>query len=272
MNRLNSRFAALAGASRKALIPYISAGDPDPEQTVAIMHALVAGGADVIELGIPFSDPAADGEIIQRANERALARGVTLVDVLAMVRQFREQDTHTPVVLMGYLNSFERNGVAHTLALASRAGVDGVIMVDCPVEALPDYRQALDASGILPIMLVAPTTSDARLAHILQAAGGFVYYVSLRGVTGRDAADAGAIREAVEALKAKTRLPVCIGFGIRDGQTARAMTAFADGAVIGSALVQTLHEAALNGEAPAQCAEEFARGIRRALDSDEEQS
>ena len=267
MNRLNTRFAALTAASRKALIPYISAGDPDPAHTVAIMHGLVAGGADVLEIGIPFSDPAADGETIQRANERALARGVTLQDVLGMVREFRAQDSTTPIVLMGYLNSFERNGAAATLKSAGEAGVDGVIMVDCPVEALPDYRQALDEAGVLPILLVAPTTQDARLRAILAQAGGFVYYVSLRGVTGKDAANADAIRAAVEQVKAQTAVPVCIGFGIRDGQTARAMTAFADGAVIGSALVQTLHEAAGRGANLAQAAEDFASTIRRALDN-----
>lgn len=266
MNRLVARFAQLQSASRKALIPYICAGDPDPEQTVAILHALVSGGADVLELGIPFSDPAADGETIQRANERALARGVTLADVLAMVHTFRQNDADTPIVLMGYLNSFERNGFAQTVQRAAQAGVDAVILVDCPIEALPDYRPALDQAGILPILLVAPTTSPARQHAIVQAAGGFLYYVSLRGVTGRDAADADAIQSAVEALKAQTATPVCIGFGIRDGVTARAMTRFADGAVIGSALVQRLHEAAFDGGDLPDSAQAFARDIRRALD------
>lgn len=268
MNRLVSRFAQLAANSRKALIPYICAGDPDPQQTVAILHALVGGGADVLELGIPFSDPAADGETIQRANERALARGVTLGDVLGMVRDFRSTDGETPIVLMGYLNSFERNGFAATVQRAAQAGVDAVILVDCPVEALPDYRAALDETAVLPILLVAPTTSPARQQAILREAGGFLYYVSLRGVTGREAADAQAIQSAVEALKAQTQTPVCVGFGIRDGQTARAMTRFADGAVIGSALVQILHEAAFNGGDLSASAEEFARDIRRALDNE----
>lgn len=268
MNRLDSRFAQLAAASRKALIPYICAGDPDPAQTVAILHGLVAGGADVLELGIPFSDPAADGETIQRANERALARGVTLSDVLAMVAAFRQTDDGTPIVLMGYLNSFERNGFAATIRRAAQAGVDGVILVDCPVEALPDYRAALDDAHILPIQLVAPTTASTRLQAILAQAGGFIYYVSLRGVTGRAAADADAIQSAVEALKTQTDTPVCIGFGIRDGQTARAMTRFADGAVIGSALVQALHEAAFNGGSLPETAAQFARDIRRALDNE----
>ena len=267
MNRLNSRFAALAATARKALVPYVCAGDPDPTQTVDILHALVAGGADVLEIGMPFSDPAADGETIQRANERALARGVTFADVLAMVRTFRERDHDTPLVLMGYLNSFERNGAAATLKKAGEAGVDGVILVDCPVEALADYREALDAAGVLPILLVAPTTQEERLGAILAAAGGFVYYVSLRGVTGREAADANAIQAAVEALKAQTDIPVCIGFGIRDGDTARAMAAFADGAVIGSALVQALHDAAMRGDSLPATAERFAGTIRRALDN-----
>lgn len=268
MNRLTARFARLAAASRKALIPYICAGDPDPDQTVAVLHALVEGGADILEIGIPFSDPAADGETIQRANERALARGVSLNDVLRMSAAFREHDADTPIVLMGYLNSFERNGFAATIGRAAQAGVDGVIMVDCPVEALPDYRGALDHAGILPILLIAPTTGETRVQNIIREAGGFLYYVSLRGVTGRAAADADAIQSAVEALKTQTDTPVCIGFGIRDGQTARAMTRFADGAVIGSALVQALHEAAFNGGSLPETAAQFARDIRRALDNE----
>lgn len=269
MNRLVARFAQLQNSARKALIPYICAGDPDPAQTVAILHGLVAGGADVLELGIPFSDPAADGEIIQRANERALARGVSLNDVLTMVQTFRQTDADTPIVLMGYLNSFERNGFAATIRRAAQAGIDAVILVDCPIEALPDYRTDLDEAGVLPILLVAPTTAAERMQRIVQASGGFLYYVSLRGVTGREAADAAAIQSAVEALKTHTQTPVCIGFGIRDGQTARAMTRFADGAVIGSALVQRLHEAAFNGGDLPAIAAEFARDIRRALDDNE---
>ena len=191
--RLAERFAALKAQGRKALIPYISAGDPDPAQTAAVLHALVAGGADALELGIPFSDPAADGETIQQANERALARGVTFAQTLAIVREFRATDHGTPLILMGYLNSFERAGFARAMADIAAAGGDAVILVDCPVEALADYDADLKTSGITPIMLIAPTTTADRRQHILAHAGGFLYFVSLRGVTGTQEAQADAI-------------------------------------------------------------------------------
>lgn len=268
-NRIEAKFAALAAQGRKALIPYISGGDPDPKQAVAIMQALVAGGADVIELGIPFSDPAADGETIQQANERALARGTTLPDVLAMAAEFRRLDSTTPIILMGYLNSFERRGFAAAMQAAAQSGVDGVILVDCPIEALPDYQAALQASGVSAIQLLAPTTGKQRQTQILAAAQGFIYYVSLRGVTVKQAAQAADIRQAVEAVKTQTAVPVCIGFGIRDGQTARAMAEFADGVIIGSALVARLWQAAEQGQNVAQAAQEFVQSIRNALDSEE---
>lgn len=265
MNRLQQRFQALKDNKRKALIPYMSAGDPDIALTAEIMHALVAGGADVIELGVPFSDPAADGETIQLANERALAKGVDFTAVLAAIEQFRGQDTQTPVVLMGYLNSFERRGFAQSMRLSAEAGVDGVILVDCPVEALPDYRQALDDNGIVPILLVAPTTNPTRLSQILHQAGGFLYFVSLRGVTGKQKAVATEIEATVSSLKAQTDLPVCIGFGIRDATTAQAMAAFADGVVIGSALVARMYEAQQQQQDISQVAREFMASIRHAL-------
>lgn len=265
--RIEQRFSALKAASRKAVIPYVSAGDPMPEKTVSIMQALVAGGADLLELGIPFSDPAADGETIQKANERALAKGVTLKDVLRIVREFRTQDNQTPLILMGYLNSFERHGAADTLMALSKAGADGVILVDCPAEALPDYQAALDAADIAAIQLIAPTTSDVREKKIIQAAEGFIYYVSLRGVTGKQKANADAIREAMAHLESICSLPVCIGFGIRDGKTARAMAEIADGVVIGSALVAKLHEAAEAGANVVQTAKDFMINIRSAIDA-----
>ena len=241
--RLAERFAALKAQGRKALIPYISAGDPDPAQTAAVLHALVAGGADALELGIPFSDPAADGETIQQANERALARGVTFAQTLAIVREFRATDHDTPLILMGYLNSFERAGFARAMADIAAAGGDAVILVDCTVEALADYDADLKTSGITPIMLIAPTTTADRRQHILAHAGGFLYFVSLRGVTGTQEAQADAIAADIRTLKNETDVPVCIGFGIRDGKTARQMAELADGVVIGSALVARLHAA-----------------------------
>lgn len=268
-NRIQSRFTQLHAKSRTALIPYLSGGDPGPELTVPIMHSLVANGADLIELGVPFSDPAADGETIQQANERALARGVTMNDVLAMAAEFRKADNGTPLILMGYLNSFERHGFAETIARVAESGIDGVILVDCPIEALPDYQEELSATGVVPILLLAPTTKGQRQQQILAAGDGFIYYVSLRGVTGKQKAHAEEIEAAVLAVKAQTDLPVCIGFGIRDAQTATAMAAFADGVVIGSALVARLHSAAENKDNVVQAAGEFIHTIRSALDARE---
>lgn len=265
--RLINRFNELAEANRKALIPYISGGDPLPEQTAEVLHALVAGGADVLELGVPFSDPAADGETIQLANERALARGVTLETVLGAVKTFRHKDDSTPLILMGYLNSFERHGFAQTITKVADAGVDAVILVDCPIEALPDYHADLQTADVCAIQLLAPTTGATRRAQILQVAEGFIYYVSLRGVTGKQKADANEIEAAVREVKAATNVPVCIGFGIRDGVTAKAMATFADGVVIGSALVAKLYETAEKGGDVLAAARAFVQNIRDALDS-----
>lgn len=269
MTRLQSCFAQLQAQGRKALIPYISAGDPDPEQAVSILHALVAGGADLLELGIAFSDPAADGETIRCAHERALARGMTLQKTLAVVRDFRTDDKKTPLILMGYLNSFERAGFAAVMTEIQKAGADGVILVDCPVEALPDYAPALKAANIPAIMLITPTTTAKRRAEIITHAAGFIYFVSLRGVTGTQIAAADAIAAEVAAVKAETDLPVCVGFGIRDAKAARTMAEIADGVIIGSALVAKLHQAALQGENLAATAQAFIADIRQHLDAKE---
>lgn len=269
MNRLTACFTKLKTQGRKALIPYLSAGDPDSEQTVAVLHALVAGGANLLELGVAFSDPAADGETIRCAHERALARGMTLQKTLAIVRDFRADDDNTPLILMGYLNSFERAGFGKIMAEMKQAGVDGVILVDCPVEALPDYEQDLTAARMPVIMLITPTTTPKRRQEIIARAAGFIYFVSLRGVTGTQIADAAAITDAVAAVKADTDLPVCIGFGIRNGQTAKQMAAMADGVIIGSALVAKLHRAALQGENLAATAQAFISEIRQHLDAKE---
>jgi tryptophan synthase alpha chain len=265
MSRIGSVFDALAAKGKKALIPYITAGDPQADSTPAIMHALVEGGADVIELGIPFSDPMADGPVIQKASERALARGVGLAKALAMVREFRARDRATPVVLMGYANPIERYGVARFVADAREAGVDGVLVIDYPPEECAEFAQLLREAGIDPIFLVAPTSTDARIAEVAKAARGYVYHVSLKGVTGAGHFDIGAVQQMIPRIKAHVQLPVGVGFGIRDARTARAVADTADAVVIGSALVQLL-ESAGREEAP-RIAGEFIAGIRAALDA-----
>jgi len=265
MSRIGATFDALGARGRKALIPYVTAGDPHAETTPAIMHAMVAAGADVIELGMPFSDPMADGPVVQKASERALARGIGLAKVLAMVREFRARDAKTPVVLMGYANPIERYGSDRFIAAAKDAGVDGVLVVDYPPEECTDFAAQLRAAGIDPIFLVAPTSTDARIASVAGAARGYVYHVSLKGVTGAGHFDIDAVKQMIPRIKAHVRLPIGVGFGIRDGAAARAVGEVADAVVIGSALVQLL-EGAAPDEAP-RIAGEFIAGIRSALDA-----
>ncbi len=237
--RLHATFTRLRADGKKALVPFITTGDPVGTPTVDIMHALVAGGADVIELGMPFSDPAADGETIQKAGERAIAAGFGYRDSLAAVQAFRQTDTDTPVLLMGYLNPAEVHPggfQAFTQALAD-CGADAVILVDLSYESGAAYRRALRRAGVDLINLIAPTTNKTRLGKIVKNAGGFVYYVSMRGVTG-NAGDSGLntdeIKTAVARIGEKTALPVCVGFGINDGQTAKTISQYADGVVVGS--------------------------------------
>ncbi|HSX62984.1 MAG TPA: tryptophan synthase subunit alpha, partial [Tahibacter sp.] len=239
MSRISERFAALRAQHRPGLIPFITAGDPLPEATVAVMHALVESGADLIELGVPFSDPMADGPVIQHANERALAKGVGLTQILGWVREFRTRDAQTPVVLMGYLNPVEIRGVERFAAEAVAAGVDGVLLVDCPVEEIAT-AEPLRAAGLDQIFLAAPTTDDARIERVCAAAQGFLYYVSFTGITGAAHLSTDAVRERVAALRQRARTPVAVGFGVKDAATAAAIAAFADAVVIGSALVDTL--------------------------------
>ena len=265
MSRIAATFDALAARSRKALIPYVTAGDPHADSTAAIMHAMVAAGADVIELGVPFSDPMADGPVVQRASERALAQGVSLRDVLAVVRDFRARDADTPIVLMGYANPIERYGIERFVADAKTAGVDGVIVVDYPPEECVEFAERLRGAAIDPIFLVAPTSTDERIAAVAEVARGFVYHVSLKGVTGAGHFDITAVKDMIPRIKAHVRLPVGVGFGIRDGATARAVADVADAVVIGSALVQLL-EGAPRDDAP-RVAGEFVAGIRSALDA-----
>jgi tryptophan synthase alpha chain len=265
MSRIEQTFAALAAQNRKGLIPFITAGYPDPAYTVQFMHALVAGGADVIELGVPFSDPMADGPVIQRSSERALANGVTLKHVLADVKRFREQDAKTPVVLMGYANPIERMGIDAFATAAAQAGVDGVLTVDYPPEESVEFAERMRAAGIDPIFLLAPTSTDARIAAVGKVASGYVYYVSLKGVTGAANLDVSNIASKIPAIKSQVKLPVGVGFGIRDALTARAVADVADAVVIGSRLVQLLEEVPL--QAAASALTNFVAEIRKALDA-----
>lgn len=248
MNRLETLFADTRAHNRAALIPYITAGDPSPLLTVPLMHRLVDAGADVIELGIPFSDPMADGPVIQRATERALTYKVSLRNVLEMVMDFRRQNQHTPVVLMGYANPIEAMGIAQFAREAASAGVDGVLTVDYPAEEAQPITDALAEYGLANIFLVSPTTPYAREQATLKQASGFIYYVSLRGVTGAALSDLAEVRAKVDSLKAQSSLPVGVGFGIRDAATAQKMAEFADAVVIGSALISTIEAVADQGE------------------------
>ncbi|MEE9927723.1 tryptophan synthase subunit alpha [Microvirgula aerodenitrificans] len=265
MNRIDTRLAAVARDGKKALIPFITAGDPHPSATVGLMHALVRGGADVIELGIPFSDPMADGPVIQLASERALAHGVSLRTVLGLVADFRRDDSTTPVVLMGYLNPIEAMGYEAFATAAAAAGVDGVLTVDCPPEESAEYAEVLKAAGLATVFLIAPTTPLNRVEAVGALASGYVYYVSLKGVTGAATLDPAEVSARVAALRQYIKLPIGVGFGIRDGETARRIGAVADAVVIGSRLVQEI-EAAGPVAAPARL-EALLREIRTALDA-----
>jgi tryptophan synthase alpha chain len=240
MSRIAACFMALSRSGRKALIPYITAGDPNPEVTVPLLHALVDAGADVIELGVPFSDPMADGPVIQQACERALVHHVNLRQVLGMAREFRKKNTTTPLVLMGYLNPVEVMGYDVFAKEAAHAGVDGVLMVDLPPEEGHALVEKLRRQDLDPIYLLAPTTTQARLKKICASASGFVYYVSLKGVTGAATLDISAVAEKVKDIRAFTTLPIGVGFGIRDGASAAAVAAVADAVIVGSALVSRI--------------------------------
>lgn len=266
MNRIDTRFAQLKAANRTGLIPFITAGDPSIESMVPVMHALVAAGADVIELGVPFSDPMADGPVIQLASERALARGVGTAQVFAMVREFRREDADTPVVLMGYLNPVEIYGMARYAKDAAEAGVDGLLLVDLPPEEADEAHATLEAAGLHPICLAAPTSGAERLGRLMQAGRGYLYYVSFAGVTGAAHLQVDAVRAQVAAIKALGELPVAVGFGVRDVESARRIGEIADAVVIGSALVQAMAEAD-SPEDAARRARDFLAPIRAALDA-----
>lgn len=267
MSRLAARFQALKQQSRTALIPFVTAGDPQPDATVAIMRAMVEAGADIIELGIPFSDPMAEGPVIQRASERALKHHVSLRTVLQMVRDFRQQDNDTPVVLMGYLNPIEVMGYQAFAGQASQAGADGVITVDLPPEEGQEYTAALRAEQLDPIYLLAPTSTETRISHICKQAGGFVYYVSLKGVTGAASLDVAAVADKLAQIRRFTDMPVGVGFGIKDARTAARVARIADAVVIGSALVRLVEEHQDDMEALLNEIRSFLGGIRAAMDT-----
>jgi len=266
INRIDSRFEALALEGRTALIPFITSGDPDPAWTVAIMQALAAAGADLLELGVPFSDPAADGPVIQAASERAISRGVSLKRVLEIVTEFRQQDNTTPVVLMGYLNPIERYGHADFARDAAKAGVDGILMVDCPPEEMAGIRGHLDSHGIFPICLVAPTTTPDRMERIARQARGYIYYVSFKGITGANRLEKTSLAGPIRELRSHSDLPLAVGFGIKGSQSAAAVSELVDGVVIGSALIEQLADAQSEKDACSRVAD-FLAPIREAMDN-----
>ena len=264
-NRIDATFARLRAEGRTALVPYVTVGDPSLDVTLDVMGALVAAGADVIELGVPFSDPMADGPVIQRASERALAKGTGLKDVLAVVRRFRERDSATPVVLMGYANPIEAMGVTAFADRARDAGVDGVLVVDYPPEEARDFAARLHERAIAPIFLLAPTTPDSRIAAVASLARGFVYYVSLKGVTGAGHLDTGDAARHLAEIRRHVKLPVGVGFGIRDAASAQAIAVHADAVVIGSRIIQEIEGGPPDGAAARAGA--WLATIRRALDA-----
>ena len=267
MSRFKQTFDELKKNQKKALIPFITAGDPQPSITVNLMHDMVKAGADVLELGVPFSDPMAEGPVIQAACERALLHNVSLTDVLAMVKEFRQQDDHTPVVLMGYLNPVEVMGYETFADAAADVGVDGTILVDLPPEEGEDLIKALKARSIDPIFLLSPTSTDERMELICKQAGGFVYYVSLKGVTGAANIDVQTVIEKVEQIRTHTTIPVGVGFGISDADTAARVSAVSDAVVVGSAIVKRVAE---NENDPQKISSEICdllASMRKAMDN-----
>lgn len=238
MTRIEKTFQTLKAQNKKALIPYVMAGDPSPNTTVGLMHDLVKHGADMIELGLPFSDPMADGPTVATAGERALAGGTSTRQAIAMVKEFRKTDSDTPIILMGYLNPVEIIGYDNFTKLCEEAGVDGLLMVDLPPAEAGTFTQHLSEHAMNEIFLLSPTTLPERRAQVLTHCSGYIYYVSLKGVTGSATLDTEDVNEQVQSIKAETDLPVCVGFGIRDGESAKAVGQYADGVIVGSALVQ----------------------------------
>jgi len=265
MSRIQSVFASLKAQNKKALIPYITAGDPHPDQTVTLMHTMVAAGADMIELGVPFSDPMADGPVIQRASERALVHKMGLRKVLNMVKTFRESNQQTPIILMGYANPIEAMGASQFVELAQASGVDGVLTVDYPPEECDTFNQALAAAGIDSIFLLSPTTEPSRTDLIVKQATGFLYYVSLKGVTGAANLDITEVKKRVAEIRQQTTLPIGVGFGVKDAATARQVASIADAVVVGSRMVLAIEQSdAANLQANVQA---LVKELRTAIDS-----
>ncbi len=264
--RIPDCFEAAKKAGRKVLIPFVTAGDPDPNWTVAVMHAMTDAGADLIELGVPFSDPMADGPVIQLASERAIEKQVTLSSVLKTVEAFRRTDTRTPVILMGYMNPLERYGRAKFPADAIAAGVDGILLVDCPPEERDDLGEAMDETGLDGICLVAPTTTRDRVRDIASVASGFIYYVSLKGITGSGQLASPELSKPVQQIREFSDLPVAVGFGIKNAEMAVNVAEHADAVVMGSALVETL-STAKTAEDACSLAKAFLAPVRESLDN-----
>ncbi|MEY3201575.1 MAG: tryptophan synthase subunit alpha [Pseudomonadota bacterium] len=265
MSRIEKTFEALRAKNRRALIPFITAGDPEPGLTVPLMHALVEGGADIIELGVPFSDPMADGPTIQRASERALAWGMSLRTVLALVHEFRRKDAVTPVVLMGYANPIEAFGIAAFGAACHDAGVDGVLVVDYPPEECAAFAGQMREAGVDPIFLLAPTSSEKRFDDVGALGRGYIYYVSLKGVTGSGTLDLDEVMSRIPKIRARVGLPIGVGFGIRDAATAARIAEVADAVVIGSRIIEEIESAPRDEVIPR--VRGFIEGIRAALDA-----
>jgi tryptophan synthase alpha chain len=265
MSRIQGRFQELAKTKRTALIPYITAGDPHPSLTVPLMRALVEAGADILELGVPFSDPMADGPVIQRSGERALKHGVGLKDVLGMVREFRKSDAATPIVLMGYANPVEAMGAEKFAAAAKDAGIDGVIVVDYPPQECLEFSALMKKSDIDPIFLLAPTSTKKRIEEVARSGSGYLYYVSLRGVTGAANIDLTDVAAHIPQIRKATKLPIGVGFGIRDAESARRVAQSADAVVIGSRIIQEIE--AGSADSAVSRVKAFLKPIRQALDT-----
>ena len=266
MSRIEEKFLALQQQGRRALIPYITAGDPEPWVTVPLMHALVKNGADILELGVPFSDPMADGPVIQRAAERALKYKISLTHVLAMVHEFRDKDKTTPVVLMGYLNPVEAMGYPRFAREAAAAGVDGVLTVDLPPEEAHEFQAAMKQQGLDTIFLLAPTSPVERIKLIAKAASGFIYYVSLRGVTGAANLDVREVAVKLREIRALTKLPLGVGFGIGSPEAAAQVAEFADAVIVGSAVVRRMEEMAAKPDKILTEVPAFIDRLRQAMD------